>query len=839
MVALRESGFGGAVYPVNPRGGEIEGLAVSPSVAALPEAPDLALVCRPAEVVPGVIAECGERGIGGAVVLAVGFGESGQEGRRLDEQLFAEARRFGVRILGPNTSGILNSHAGLNLIGWRRVRPGGVALLVQSGNIALDVGNEISSTTAEGISFCIGLGNRLDVGFAECLDFLGSDPATRVIVVHTEGIRDPARFVRVAARVARLKPVVAIRGGRSREGRVAAISHTGAVSSRHGLLGVGLRQAGVIEVERTDELVALACAFSRLDLSRGLGHSGTGNGGERDGAFAAEARENTEDGAAVEAIASGSIPRAIVSFREVGSWRSADPAASPSAGVLLLTDGGGQGTLAADLLSELRIPLAKLNPQTKQSLRGVLGRAAALDNPVDVAGAADRAPAVFARALELLARDPAVGVVLLIGLFGGYALRFSEDLAEEEERTAVAMASTARAAGLPLVVHSIYARSRPAALWPFVEAGVPVVGSLEVAVRCGAELWRRGELLDRPAWQPVADPNRWSSRDGSREVSEIRSAIQSDPIPAGTRLAHRRALSELDSYRLLTEFGVRFPPHVLCCSIHDLGQAAKELGFPMVLKAVSGHIAHKSEAGIVELGIESLEEAERAFRKISSRARSYSAEGRPKIPSARVRPGRAEAGHPRSHSAEGRPRIPSATNPLTDRRTGDPPERPGPGRSQTPSSWDSSLEELPDGSVAEIDGILAARMLTGEVAELMLGVRRDLVGPVLTIAAGGTWAEVMDDKAQRLLPVSDTELRAMIAELRIAPALAGFRAAPPADVGAVLEAAKSLVSFLMARGEVLEAEINPLFALPESAIAVDALVVVDAASDAPSRHPLA
>ncbi len=430
--ALDESRYEGRVYPVHPAGGRLLGRDVYKSVDALPEATDLAVICTPGSTAPDLVRACGRRGVAGAVVLAVGFGEAGAEGVRLQARLRDVARESGVRVIGPNTSGLLNLPKGVNLIGARGVRPGGIALLVQSGNIALDLMTQVTRRSSLGVSICCGLGNEVDMGFGEVLAFLGHHDETRAIVLHIEGCRDLRSLLVAAASVTPHKPVVAIKSGRTAAGAHVALSHTGTIAGPYDRLRAGFAQAGIVEVRRTDELLAVAA---------GLG------------------------------------------------WQ---PSAPPGTGVAILSDGGGQSTLAVDALHEMGVPLAALATETSVKLRECLGPAAAVHTPVDVAGAADSDPAVFARALTLLAADPSVGVILLVGLFGGYAIRFSETLATSEARTARSMAAEMRAAGKGLVVHSQYAAHSSDALSALRDAHVPVIESLEVACRVAAELCRRG-----------------------------------------------------------------------------------------------------------------------------------------------------------------------------------------------------------------------------------------------------------------------------------------------------------------------------------------------------------
>ncbi|HSG09693.1 MAG TPA: acetate--CoA ligase family protein [Longimicrobiales bacterium] len=556
--ALRESKFQGRIFPVNPKGGDILGYAVAASVDALPEVPDLALICTPAATVPDAVDACGRFGIRGAVVLAVGFRESGPEGAELERRILEAARAHGIRVVGPNTSGILNLPLGLNLIGARGVRPGTLSLVVQSGNMALALMNEVTARSQEGIAICVGVGNQLDLGFHEYLDFLGHHEGTRAVICYAEGFPDARTFLQVAARVSRRKPVLVIKGARSASGEAAARSHTGAVAGEYDRLRAGFRQAHIVEVTRTDELLHLA-----------------------------------------ETLAN-------------------QPAVRAGAGLVILSDGGGQGTLAADALSDMGVPMARLSEATRGALRALLGSAAAVANPVDLAGASDADPEVFGRALEILAADDAVGGVLVVGLFGGYGIRFAEELAAAEERAARVMADTMRAATKPLVVHSMYASQRSSPLRILGEAHVPVVESLDVACRCIGETWIRGRVLGSPAWRP--DENVESVAPGAGRRFKT---FRPHESLARARAEGRDTLTEPEAQALLRDAGLTFPPSALCTTADEVARAVDGMQTAVALKVVSAKISHKTDAGGVALGIVSAAEAAEAFRAIMDRTARY------------------------------------------------------------------------------------------------------------------------------------------------------------------------------------------------------------------------
>ena len=577
--ALGRTGYCGAVHAVNPSGGRILDRPVLPSVADLPEGVDLAVLCTPAATAPSLVRACGRRGVGAAVVLAVGFGESGTEGERLEAELRAAGRAGGVRIVGPNTSGLVNLHAGLNLIGARGVRRGGIALVVQSGNIALALMNEITARTADGVSICCGLGNRADVGFGEVLAYLGEHEPTRAVVVHAEGIGDGRDFLRAASAAAQRKPVIVIKGGRTAGGAVAARSHTGALAGPSDRLRAGMKQAGIVEVVRTDEVTAVAATLALQPAWQG------GASGHSDGDNRPDARS----------------------------------------GVAILSDGGGQSVLAVDALSRLNAPMAVLSSPTQAALRRTLGPAAAVGNPVDVAGAADADPRAFSSAVGLLAADPAVALVVVVGLFGGYGIRFLDRLTGPETEAARDMAATMRAAGKGLVVHSIYASRASAPLQALREAQVPVIESLEAACRAAAELERRGRAA-RPRWPPDGRSAEPRAAKGNRRACGVKS-------PSPKRGGHRTidaareegrvALTELEARELLADAGVAFEPARIARSASEAASASASAGQSVAMKALSKHVLHKSDAGGVVLDVADAGQARRTFDRIARAVGEY------------------------------------------------------------------------------------------------------------------------------------------------------------------------------------------------------------------------
>ena len=543
---LLESEFPGQVYPVNPKGGEILGLHVHSSVKNLPSVPDLAFITTPAETVPGLLEECADFGVRGAVVPAVGFRESDELGARLEESVRTIAHERGIRLVGPNTSGVLNTSAKFDLVGTRSVKPGRIAVLSQSGNVALQLMQEASEHGC-GISVYVGVGNETDIAFHEYLEYLEDDPATAAILMYVEGFRDGRKFIEVANRISHIKPIVLLKGGRSDRGVLAARSHTGAIAGSYPVLRAALRQGGVSEVGRSDELLPVGLALAD------------------------------------------------------------QPPVPIGKGLVVLSDGGGHGTLAVDTLSAGGVTIAMLDQTTKSKLRDLLGRAANVENPIDVAGAADRDPSIFPKVFEILSRDESVGGVFVVGLFGGYAIRFSDALEEIEIQAAKDLGDLASESRLPVVVHSLYEGTDSAPLAELRRRKIPVVGSLEVGCRCFRALHARDlHLKNKPVPIPQPLPRR----------------AEPECILAARREG-RTVLMETEARRLLEETGAHVAPGVLCRTADDVIAAVAQMDSPVALKAVSPAISHKTEAGAVALNIEGVEAARDAFVAILAAAAQY------------------------------------------------------------------------------------------------------------------------------------------------------------------------------------------------------------------------
>lgn len=349
---LVDCGYPGGVHLVNPSGGSLFGLPLYPDVAAVPDPADLAVLIVPASVVPETLQQCARRGVRAAVVVSGGFREAGPEGEALERECIRIAREGGLRLLGPNCIGVLDTHLPLDTTFLARgsLSAGDVAFVSHSGAICAAV-VEWAEGQGFGLSRLVSLGNQADVTETDVLAPVAADPHTRVITLYLEGVGDGRRFVEEAAAITRDKPVVALKAGRLPGGRRAAASHTGALAGQEEAYEAAFRRAGVLRARSSEELFEWARALSWCPPPGGRGFA-------------------------------------------------------------VLTNAGGPGVIAADAVESCGLRLAPLRGGTESALRALLPTVASVGNPVDILASAS--PEVYASCLRLLLDDPQVDGVIVV-----------------------------------------------------------------------------------------------------------------------------------------------------------------------------------------------------------------------------------------------------------------------------------------------------------------------------------------------------------------------------------------------------------------------------------------
>ncbi len=348
---LIDSPFGGTVFPVNPNRPRVLGIKAHPRIGDVPDPIDLAIVATPATMVPDLIGECVEAGVQAAIIISAGFKEIGVEGSQLERRIMDEAWRGRMRVLGPNSLGVMNPMTSLNAtVANAMARPGRIAFLSQSGALGAAV-LDWSLRANVGFSAFVSVGSMLDVGWGDLIDYFGNDPQTKSIIIYMESIGDARYFLSAAREVALTKPIIVIKPGRTEGASQAVAAHTGSSIGNDDVLDAAFRRCGVLRVDRISELFSMAEILNTQPRPKG--------------------------------------PR-----------------------LAILTNAGGPGVLAADALIGGGGQLAHLASETIESLNRILPMPWSHGNPVDVLG--DAGPDRFVEAMDVVAKDPNTDGLLVI-----------------------------------------------------------------------------------------------------------------------------------------------------------------------------------------------------------------------------------------------------------------------------------------------------------------------------------------------------------------------------------------------------------------------------------------
>ena len=548
---LKADGYEGEIYPVNPKEDMILGLKCHKDIRDIEGPVDLALITTPARTIPGILKMCGEKQVSGAVIIAGGFRELGAEGKALETEVVKTAQEAGVRLIGPNTSGMINLKSNMNLVGIENAPLGNIALLCQSGNMALTLITEATIRRHEGFTYYVGVGNEADIKFHEYLKFFRNDPDTRAILMYVEGMSEGRKFLREAHDTSVEKPIILLKSGRSATGKKSAGSHTGSLAGMSEVAKLSYERAGIVVIENSDELFPVAETLS-----------------------------------------------------------SQPPVKNKS--IAVLADGGGHATIAADLLTDYGIQLPELSEKTQAELRKILPDAASVINPVDVAGGTDSDPNVFADCAKILLKDPAVGGLLVVGLFGGYGIRFEKSLAIGEEAAAHRFGALVKKRNKPIIVHSLYSAYESHALDLLRHYDIPVNDSLDVSCKCMASLCKYGAYLK--SYHAKTDFEfKWGAkaRPGGLEIMDT------------ARRQGRSVLLEHEAKQLIQLHGAPTTVGNVARTADEAWALARQISGEVVLKIVSPDILHKSDAGGVILGLGSEDQVKAGFEKIIASAQRY------------------------------------------------------------------------------------------------------------------------------------------------------------------------------------------------------------------------
>ena len=648
--------FSGAAFPINREGEPVAGVRAYRSIEEIPDAVDLAVITLPGAAVLGAAEQALRKGVRALVVISAGFAEIGSEGLELQERLLALIRSYGARLIGPNCLGIAVSGQSLNATFASRSTPAGnIGFSSQSGALGLAL-LEAAESRGLGLSAFVSIGNKADVSTNDLLEWWEEDATTEVVLMYVESFGNPRRFARLARRVARTKPILALKGGTTTTGQRAASSHTAALAGSDAAIDALFHQAGVIRASSLEELVDVAALLANQPELMGRR-------------------------------------------------------------VAVLTNAGGLGILCADACEAAGLTLPDLSEETRSALSELLAAEASVENPIDMLGGATAK--TYASALPLLLADPRADAVIV--LFVPTVTATADEVAE-----AIDSATFRAASGKPVLAVVLNSDGIPLALRRR-EAHVAAFLYPESAARTLGRLAERADWLRQP--HGVVPPLEGIDRESAERVVERALLVSDDAW-----------LTSADTRELLQSYGLPLVPERIVSTAEEAVTAARELGYPVVVKtAVPG--AHKTELGGIALDLVDAEAVRAAAERI----------GAPLIV---------------------QPMVPSG-------------------------------------------------------AELLAGIVQDAVfGPLVAFGPGGVFAELIGEAAFRIAPLTDRDADELVHGGKAGRLVRGFRGAPAADGAALAD----LLLRLSRLGEdipaVAELDLNPVLALPDRCVAVDARIRV-------------
>lgn len=550
---LVSSGFPGEIYPVHPTEKTVLGLKAYPSVEELPAVPDLAVIVVPTRVALDLMEAFGRLGTKSVIVVTAGFRETGSPGRALERSLVETARHYGMRFIGPNCLGIVNTHLPLNVtVGPIQDFGGSLGLASQSGTYVAQV---MGYLHANGIALskAISVGNEADIDIVDCIEYLGDDADTKAIGLYIEGIRDARRFLDVASRVSRTKPIVAQYVGGTEAGARSGASHTGAMAGPAHLYEALFEQAGVIQVETIEEVYKIGSALANQPPLRGRR-------------------------------------------------------------IAILTNSGGPGTSIANTCDRLGLEVPELSAGLQERISAMLPGHASAKNPIDLTFHMDMKVLTEDIPQLLFASGEIDGVIIHGIMDTGFleliypAVRRFMDIGREDLFKAMSigldrLVSLPREHGKPLLISSFFGREDNC-VRTFHEHRVPVFDSPEKTARAMGAFLKHLGIRGRAA---AAAP------DTGTPGEEARRAVEAS-LAGG--------FDEFDAKALLRLYGIPTTREERVDSFEEALDAARAIGYPVAVKACSPALAHKTDLGLVRLGVADEAALERACRDIRSRDRT-------------------------------------------------------------------------------------------------------------------------------------------------------------------------------------------------------------------------
>lgn len=533
-------GFQGAIYPVNPFRTTVQGITAYPSILKIPWQVDLAIIATPAHTVPQIIEECGKAGVAGIVIISAGFRESGEEGEAIEKQIVACKNQYGMRIIGPNSLGIMRPKTKLNAtFANKAALSGKIACISQSAALCSSVLDWASEANI-GFSAVVSTGSMLDIDLGDLIDYFGTDAQTRSIVLYVESIKNARKFMSAARGFARAKPIVVVKAGRFHESAEATFSHTGALCGEDAVYDAAFRRAGIVRVDAISDL--FNCA---------------------------------------EALALQPNPR------------------GPN--LTIITNAGGPGIIAIDSLISKGGKLSALGAETVQALKSVLPSYCSIINPIDVLE--ESTPDRFKKVLEICLKDPNSD---------GFLVVYTPQGAAEPLAVAEIVVELSKTTTKPILTSLLGEDGCRTARRILQKNGVPSFPTPEQAVSTFVYMHSYTQNLELLYQTPEELPIEFSIPTFLKEV--LKRAYDEE----------RQVLSQPESLQFLDAYKIPTIKTAIAKTSDEAEVLASELGYPVVMKALSPQMTHKSKAEGVILNVWSSAEVKTFFDNLAETVRNFS-----------------------------------------------------------------------------------------------------------------------------------------------------------------------------------------------------------------------
>ncbi len=527
--------YKGSIYPINPSATEILGIKTYTSLLDVPDEIDLAIVAVPPKGVLEVIEQCGKKGISAAVIITAGFRESGLEGSKLESELIKKAKETGVRFIGPNCLGLIDTYSRLNAtFAAGMPAQGSIGFFSQSGALCLAV---LDRALPDGIGFSkfISMGNKADISDTDIMQALAQDDKTKVILGYIEGLNDGKRFMEVATEVSKKKPLIILKAGITSSGAKAASSHTGALAGREAAFDAAFKQSGVIRAHTLNELFNFALAFANQPLPLG-----------------------------------------------------------PN--VVIVTNSGGPGILAADACDKTGLQLIPLYKEIVDKLRTFLPPVASFYNPIDILG--DAGAERYEKTLNTILNDERINALIVL---------LTPTAVVDVEATSNAIVNISKKIDRPILTSFMGKKTVEPGVKILMQNNVPNYSYPEEAISTLYAMYHYNVWIKKKQ-------KTYIQFEGFKERAKkvFDRAIEEK----------RDRLTDKEAYEILKAYGFSVPKTLFARTPEEAVISANKIGYPVVMKILSPHIIHKSDIRGVRINLKNKKDVENAFFDITTHVRN-------------------------------------------------------------------------------------------------------------------------------------------------------------------------------------------------------------------------